>query len=327
MKTNSELLLDKSLSAVISAIEIYNKLDFQYRDESFVILLINGWELLLKAKILSMHKGKLNSLYIKQPLQGKRKAKLKKTTYAQTKGSRNYKTISIGECIKKLENKIDKQIIMNIESLIEIRDTFIHFNTYRNPISEIINRLGSASLKNYFYITKDWFDRDLSSHNLLILPMTFNYPQQIDLSSLTQIEKKQVEGLIDYLQKNQAIADTHNDSKFQIMVEMKFQYTKSNAIDAISVMNCNSESAIKVNLTDNQIKEKYPLTFKKIREECTKRYSDCKINKTFHNHMKEIKKNDKYSYHREVSLNDPTQGPWWYNGNVYQYLDKIYTKK
>ena len=36
-------------SAMLAAIEIYNKPAFQYRDECFVILLLNAWELLLKA--------------------------------------------------------------------------------------------------------------------------------------------------------------------------------------------------------------------------------------------------------------------------------------
>ena len=35
---------------MIAAIEVYNKPDFLYRGETFSILAINSWELLLKAK-------------------------------------------------------------------------------------------------------------------------------------------------------------------------------------------------------------------------------------------------------------------------------------
>ena len=49
----SKELLEKSVQAALSAIEIYNKPDFRYREEVFAILMCNSWELLLKAKALS----------------------------------------------------------------------------------------------------------------------------------------------------------------------------------------------------------------------------------------------------------------------------------
>ena len=48
----------------MSAIEIYNKPDFKYREETFSILAINSWELLLKAKWLKIHKHSVKSLYV-----------------------------------------------------------------------------------------------------------------------------------------------------------------------------------------------------------------------------------------------------------------------
>ncbi|WP_235417413.1 DUF3644 domain-containing protein, partial [Leyella stercorea] len=49
MKKNPiyESLIDKSIGSMLSAIEIYNKPDFKYREETFAILAINSWELLL----------------------------------------------------------------------------------------------------------------------------------------------------------------------------------------------------------------------------------------------------------------------------------------
>lgn len=49
---------------MISAIEIYNKPDFKYREETFAILAINSWELLLKAKWLKDNDNKIRSLYV-----------------------------------------------------------------------------------------------------------------------------------------------------------------------------------------------------------------------------------------------------------------------
>ena len=41
-------LASKAVQAAVAAIEIYNKPNFSYREEAFSLLMLNGWELLLK---------------------------------------------------------------------------------------------------------------------------------------------------------------------------------------------------------------------------------------------------------------------------------------
>jgi hypothetical protein len=53
-RERNKALLEKSIASAISAIEVYNKPDFKYREETFSILMINAWELLLKSKILNL---------------------------------------------------------------------------------------------------------------------------------------------------------------------------------------------------------------------------------------------------------------------------------
>jgi len=50
----------------MAAIEIYNKPDFLYREETFSILALNSWELLLKAKLVKDNKGNIGCLYIRE---------------------------------------------------------------------------------------------------------------------------------------------------------------------------------------------------------------------------------------------------------------------
>jgi hypothetical protein len=50
--SRSEHLLKNAEVALISSIEIYNKPAFAYREETFAIIALNAWELLLKAKLL-----------------------------------------------------------------------------------------------------------------------------------------------------------------------------------------------------------------------------------------------------------------------------------
>lgn len=56
-------LLDKSINSMLSAIEIYNKPNFSYREETFAILAVNSWELLLKAYLLKSSSYKMDALY------------------------------------------------------------------------------------------------------------------------------------------------------------------------------------------------------------------------------------------------------------------------
>jgi hypothetical protein len=73
-----KLFVEKSVGAALSAIEIYNKPDFKYREETFAILMINAWELLLKAKIIKENGGNLRSIYDFQKKQGKKGNLLKR---------------------------------------------------------------------------------------------------------------------------------------------------------------------------------------------------------------------------------------------------------
>src|ERR1700739_3756668 len=57
-------LVEKATQAAVAAIEVYNKPGFTYREETFAILMLNAWELLLKARILKENKNKLRSIEV-----------------------------------------------------------------------------------------------------------------------------------------------------------------------------------------------------------------------------------------------------------------------
>ena len=57
-------IAQKSVQAAVSAIEIYNKPNFSYREEAFAILMTNAWELLIKAKWVLDHNEGQDSLYV-----------------------------------------------------------------------------------------------------------------------------------------------------------------------------------------------------------------------------------------------------------------------
>ena len=90
MKSNVESLIEKSIACAVSAIEIYNKPDFKYREETFSILMINSWELVLKAKLIKDTNNNIKAIYIKENIPKKAGGKSKRWKYNY---SRSIKTI------------------------------------------------------------------------------------------------------------------------------------------------------------------------------------------------------------------------------------------
>ena len=57
-----QALVEKSRAACVAAVETYDRASAPYREENFAILMINAWELLLKARVIRENGGKLSSV-------------------------------------------------------------------------------------------------------------------------------------------------------------------------------------------------------------------------------------------------------------------------
>jgi hypothetical protein len=94
----------KAESALLAAIELYNKPDFRYREEAFTILALNAWELLLKAKLLAVNGNRRQCLTFYETRKTKA-GKPSKRKYVKTNRTGNVHTIGIGQVIVDLETK------------------------------------------------------------------------------------------------------------------------------------------------------------------------------------------------------------------------------
>ncbi len=99
-------LLEKAQEAFILAIEIYNKPTIKYRVEGFAFFICNAWELMLKANLLKI-KGN-DSIYYKD---------------------KPDRTISLEQCIKLIFTNDKDPLRLNLEKIIELRNTSTHFIT------------------------------------------------------------------------------------------------------------------------------------------------------------------------------------------------------
>lgn len=90
--------VDKSAAAITAAVEVYNKPGFSYREETFAILALNAWELLLKAKVLKDAKNSIASLRVYESRRTKSGAPSKKQ-YLKYNRAGNPTSISLHACI------------------------------------------------------------------------------------------------------------------------------------------------------------------------------------------------------------------------------------
>lgn len=309
---------------MMSAIEIYNKPDFKYREETFSILAINSWELLLKAKFLKDNGNKIRSLYVMEKKQNK-DGGLSKVLSIKLTESGNPFTHSLDYLAKKLAatgilNKLAKQ---NIDALREIRDSSVHFYNRNSIFAVQLQEVGTACVKNFVQAVKDWFDYDLSRYNFYLMPLAFiGAGSDFDLISLNKEERN----LTNYISALDEINDPNSEYAVSVNVELKF--LKSKAKDALAVRITNDPSATKLQLTDAQWKERYPLNYEKLITKCKARYSNFLVNKKFHLIKLSFKGNPKYSVTKVLDPDNPKSVKQdWYSESVFSVLDNDYTKK
>jgi hypothetical protein len=148
-----------SRAAMISAIEVYNKPKADYRDETFCVLLINAWELLLKAVL----------------------SKNRKSVFYPKKRKQPYRTLSWQDAFVDAKSHFPKgldplPVRRNLELITTYRDNAIHFYN-EGGLPALLWALGQTSILNYRDLLLAVFDVDLASDvNWRIMPLGAREP-------------------------------------------------------------------------------------------------------------------------------------------------------
>lgn len=203
-------LMKNSVAGMFSAIEIHNKPAIEYRYEMVVLLLLNSWELLLKAYLYKFHKD--IKLFHKDG------------TTKQFENCLNLVSM-------KLENDFSSQA-ENLNVLYNYRNQVAHF--YIEEIDPILFSLVSKSIIFYSKFLKDHFRLDLSEQsNLILLPVGFKRPiSPIDYISNTSISEKASNEVKEFLQTIIDATGRLNDKKIEeaIFVDFKMNLTNVSRI-------------------------------------------------------------------------------------------------
>ena len=185
-------LLGNAKAALLAAIEIYNKPQIAYRDECFVLLMLNAWELTLKA-LLSKNR---TSIF-----------------YRKHRGQ-PYRTLSWADSLNKAASFFPPDVPhgavkKNLDLLATYRDNVVHF--YNEPgFSTLIYALAQTSIVNLRDLLVTCFQVDLGKDiTWQLLPLGLNAPiDPIDYLSGTGRSKRKSSAVAQFLlELKEAVAE------------------------------------------------------------------------------------------------------------------------
>lgn len=326
-RSRSSMLLNTAISAMITAIETYNKPDHKYREETFSILALNAWELFLKAKIIKEKNNDLRALYIYESRTLKDGTKSKRK-YIKRNRTGNPMTISIWKTIVLIDNErlanIDEAVKANLKALTEIRDNSIHLINMNSDLSKAIQELGTATLQNFVKLTKKWFDYDLSQYNFYLMPLAFHKNFDSVLAVNLTSEETNIAKYLTALHNN---FDTRkkDDDGYAVTLELNVRLKRSALSSAARLALGDNPDAVPVTLTEEDIRSLYPWDYKELTERLRDRYFEFKTNEKYHTIRKKLIKDKRYVMSRYLDPDNPKSAKKdFYSPNILNEFDKHY---
>ena len=318
--------VDKSEAALVAAVEVYNKPSFRYREETFALLAINAWELLLKARLLREGGNDPRVIRVYEPRRTKA-GKASKKLYLRRNRAGSPMTISLSACVNALDKvpaaRLAPDIKSNLDALIAIRDSAAHYIHASPILAKQVLEIATATVKNFILLARAWFDRDFSSSLCLVLPLSFiSNAKGVDSVVVTRGENH----LIKYLQ-GLAGEGSDTDSPYAVAVRVQVKLERSKLATASKVQITNDPDAVKVVMTEQDVRERYPWDYKTLGKKCSERYANFKQDKVFHNLRKPLVGDARYAHARFLDPGNPKSGrKEFYSPAIFDVLDKQYAR-
>lgn len=327
MKSKSRALFEKSLASILASIEIYNKPDFSYREETFSVLTINAWELLLKARIVQCEQNKINSIFASEKKRLKNGEWSKKEYYKRNRAG-NALTIGLFKAYDLLVHKYGEAIPaivgQNIEILTEIRDNSIHFYNSDLNLKRRLLEVGTAALKNYASLSQRWFGADLGKYNFFIMPIGF--VRDFHTAEVLNLNIEE-QNLLEYISRIQKEANEEASCDFALSLEVNLKIKKK-GIGGAEVTISNNPDAVEVRLEEEDLLGKYPWGYDNLKAQLIGRYSNFKQNQEFHILRRSFESDSRYCLERLLDPTNPKSSKKrFYNPNIVREIDKHYQKK
>lgn len=328
-RSRTSQLVEKSVAAMVSAIEIYNKPDHKYREETFAILALNAWELLFKAKVLHENRNDLRSLYVYESRSLKDGSRSTRRFIRRNRAG-NPMTIGLGKALGLIESegyaKIDPALRANLNALGEIRDNAVHLMNTSADLSRALQELGAATLQNYVLLTSEWFAYDLSQYNFYLMPLAFFRDfETVRAIPLTTRESNLIKHLAQIHQQHDGEGAS---DRFSVMLELNVRLVRSALPTAARLAyGYDEESDTTITLSEEDIRELYPWDYRELTSRLRERYDGFKENKKYHDIRKSLLQDKRYAMRRYLDPDNPKSATKdFYSRQIVNEFDRHYIR-
>jgi len=264
--------------ALLAAIEIYNKPTVAYREQTFALLIVNAWEILVKARLVQKT-GKLDVIY-----EGD----------SPRAGAEAGRTISLRKALGLVD--MSGAVKDNITGLITIRNESVHLGSIDPKVKNQVLAYGTASVQNFIKLSSTWFGQVVQAPYLL--PVGF--VGEADLTKETYPKRQR--DLLTFLEA--LSTNSPEDPEFAVIMKITVNLNRGlSAGGHIGITN--DPSAPKVRMTDDELLGKYPASYGEVIVACKKRYHQFKQDRQFHAVMKTVKKDVHCAYERRLNPKAP----------------------
>lgn len=280
-------LLDKSVEAFILGLEIYNKPTIKYRVEGFSFFICNAWELMLKSKLI---KDGESIYYSNDP----------------------NRTISLSEAIKKIYTDKRQPLRINLEKIIDLRNTSTHYITDDYEI--VYAPFFQATVLNFIEQTQRFHGRDVTkliSQSFLTLSVNQNELTNEEIRA--KYSPEMANKLIDKKESLDMLQENHSSNDLFIPIRHELIITKDKKTADFSVsINRDSDSSVRYIKELINPNKRYTLSFNNVIKAINKQiktknicfnYTDGKGRNLFNSHtlnllnrFYNLKNDDRYCY-------------------------------
>ena len=326
-------LVDKAVEAAISAIEIYNKPSFKYREESFSILMLNAWELILKARIIKENKNNIRSIVVFEYKKNKEGKSSKRQTPKRNR-ARNMMTIGLEAAVRTVgnypKNALDLYGSENISLLMEIRDNAIHFRNSSRSLRKQVQEIGAATLRNFSFAAKSWFGCDLSSYDFAIMPFAFESPTGKIQTVFKDDSKGPTAKLHRLISETKRALPFDPSKQFNVGIEVELRFVRRAADGAVPVrlVSPDNITAVPITISEEDVRKRFAWTYSDLCKKMRKRYSNYKADDSFHKVRREIEQDPRYCHVRRLDpQNMKGTKRTFYDPNILSEFDSYYKQR
>ena len=298
----------RAATVLLAAVEMGNKTLIPYREETFCLQLVNSWEILLKARIVQQNRNRLESIFEKES----------NGRFVRDPQTQVRRTIRFTEALNRVS--VRENVRTNLLGINAIRNEIAHLGVLSAELQQNARRYGSASVVNFAKLHREWFHEPLEIPYLL--PIAFVGKAEMVAPDRRDVRQRQLLSYLSELVQSTDINDTSYAVSLLLDVNINPAPGGGGSIGATNDLN-----VPRVSLSDDEIVQRYPWTYKELTSACGARYADFKENRTFHDYMRKVKQKGDCAFERKLDPRNPkSSGQWRYRPEpTLAVLDTKYT--